>query len=525
MQLLRECMRLWFGLKALALSISLVSFLVTITTWQISAGRLHLVVTIVVVLALDLIAAKAWWTLRKRRPSGRNWALIASASGLGPSILFLIRQPGHYPITVFTGGILGLAGLLAFRARGSALLANDPRRSKKAALAGDGTSKIKDYIAQAISMGIIWMAFQLWNRWAASHGLVRPELISYLLQFNAAVLLSTLFHELGHFAAGWASGKILRMFQVGPFRWAVRSGIWKFEFQLRKFYGGGVAMVAPDLRNFRSRKAFLLLGGPIASLLVGAIFMEVTLITAGHAWETYWVLLSTLATLSIAGFIVNLIPLQQGQYSDGAQLYQIVTDGPWARVHLALAMVGSSAVSPLRPRDFDVNVIHRAADSVPFGERGLLLRLYACLHYLDTNQVSQAIASMQEAEALYQRSSFEKPQGVCAEFVFINAFFKHDLAAAEMWWKRIENLGKIDADADYFRAKTALHWLRGERKEALSAWDRGYDLAQKLPSAGTYDFTRSCYARLRNALDARLRLNQPPLEVAAAHALPMVAAQ
>jgi hypothetical protein len=265
-------------------------------------------------------------------------------------------------------------------------------------------------------------------------------------------------------------------------------------------------MVAPDLRDMRSRQVFLLLGGPVASLVAGLIFMVVTLTAVGHPWGHFWSFLSTLATLSLAGFVVNLIPLKpESQYSDGAQLYQIVTNGPWARVHLAFAMVTTSAVASVRPRDFDVNVIHDAADFVPHGERGLLLRLFACKHYVDDNWVPGALESLQEAEALYEECKFERPQDICAEFTFVNALYKRDLAAAEMWWQRIEAMHGIEPDADYWRAKAALLWLKGELEGARAAWDTGNALAEELPSTGMYDFTRACFARLRKALDASVR--------------------
>jgi len=333
------------------------------------------------------------------------------------------------------------------------------------------------------------------------------------VQMELAVLITTFAHELGHVFAGWASGEILRSFQVGPCRWAIRHGVWKFDLNIRKFYGGSVAMVAPDLRNMRSRQAFLLIGGPVASLVIGTIFIVVTMLAPGHSWQQYWMFLSMLATFSIAAFVGNLIPLRpESMYSDGAQLYQIVTNGPWARVHFAFAMVTSSLVARVRPRDFDVSVINQAADSIPHGERGLLLRLFACIHYQDTNQTPKAIASMDEAAALYEHSAFERPQDICAEFLFVSAFYKHDLAAAELWSRRIDALRKIEHDADYWRAQTAFHWLKGDRDEARDAWERGHALALKLPMAGSYDFTRSCFAKLRAALDAPVQTTPPPLE-------------
>jgi hypothetical protein len=512
MLLFRKLVRFWLGLKALGLLASIIGVLFLISQGRTEFNRTRLIATVMGALALDVSAGIAWWMLKKGKSSARTWAIIASTAALVPSSLYLLLHPGQYPFTVFTGGFLGLAGLVAYFAGDSAIGVDDASAPKKVRIAGDGTSKFHDYFAQAISMGIIWLAFQLWNQWGVAHGLARPRLISYLVQLNIAVLLTTLFHELGHFAAGWACGKILRVLQVGPFRWAVRNGKWRFEFQLRKFYGGGVAMVAPDLHNMRRRQALLLMGGPAASLVVGSVFAMITLNAAGHFWQPYWSLLSTLATLSIAGFVVNMIPLQpQNQYSDGAQIYQILTNGPWARVHLAFAMVTTSAVAPIRPRDFDMNVINQAVDFVRHGERGLLLRLVACKHYIDKHRIPEALAYMLEAEALFEECKFEKPQDICAEFAFVNAFYKRDLAAAELWWQRIETLDRIDTDANYWRAKTALLWLKGEQKEAFGAWQRGSALAQKLPSAGAYDFTRSCFIKLRKALDALIPTTPQPL--------------
>jgi hypothetical protein len=468
----------------------------------------------------DATSAVAWWTLRRGKPSGRAWAIAASIMNLPIPVLSHLRVSNvvanmlHIPEDVI-GIVIGVAGLVAFwpqKAIAQVAKSIPAHVPKPVRISGDGTSKLKDYVSQGMSVAIVWFSFQQWSTWAIQHQLVYPGLVLFFVQMQIAVLLTTFGHELGHLFAGWACGKILRSFQVGPVRWAIRNGVWKFEFNLRKFSGGAVAMVAPDLKNVRSRKAFSLIGGPVASLVMGSIFIVVTLLAPGHPWQQYWMFLSMLATFSLSAFVVNLIPLKPDSlYSDGAQLHQILTDGPWARVHFAFAMVSTSLVSKVRPRNFDVDLINKAAESVPQGERGLLLRLFACLHYLDTNRTSEAIASLEAAEALYDQSIFERPQDICAEFMFVNAFYKRDLAAAEVWSERIEALSGVDRDADYWRAQTALHWLKGQREEALEAWERGNALAQRLPAAGTYEFTRSCFEKLRVALDAPVQRTPPPL--------------
>jgi hypothetical protein len=471
---------------------------------------------VLLLLLLDLLPAAAWWTIKKGKPSARRWAIAASILNLlmgASGIRVWMKMPHmHTWIIYIFYGITGILGLIAFWRNENPAPATVRKQIR---IAGDGTSKIKDYAGQGASITIVWFSAGWWSTFATHHGLVFPGILPFLAQMEIAVLLTTLAHELGHLVAGWASGKVLRSLQVGPFRWAIRNGAWRFEFNLLKFYGGAVGMVTPDLVNVRSRKAFSLIGGPVASLVTGSIFIVATMLTPGKPWQGYWLFFSMMATFSISAFVVNLIPIKPASlYSDGAQLYQIVTNGPWARVHFAFAMVTTSLVSRIRPRDFDINVLNQAADSVPAGDRGLLLRLFACLHYLDRNEIPQAIGSMQEAEALYDQCVFEKPQDVCAEFAFINAFYKRDLPAAERWSQRIEALKKIEPDADYWRARTALLWLRGEQNEARDTWERGNALAQKLPLAGTYDFTRSCFAKLRAELDAPVLTVPPPLQTA-----------
>jgi hypothetical protein len=521
MQTIRTLVRFGFGVQAVAmlgavfLAVTILAMLSHATSIQggpMSTYGLMVTLTVIVPL-LTVIPAITWWKLKRGKPSARRWAIAASILNL---LIFIsgmrawIETPSMSagPFYVLCG-ITGTLGLIAFGRSDRTV-----RRTKSLRVSGDGTSKLTDYAAQGLAVVIIWLSMDLWNRWAGNHNLVPPGFLNFLSQMELAVLITTFAHELGHLAAGWASGKVLRSFQVGPFRWAIRGGAWRFDFNLLRFYSGSVGMVSPDLSNMRSKKAFYVMGGPVASFVLGSVCIMGTLLTPGTAWEPYWMLLSMIANFSIAAFFVNLMPLKpESSYSDGAQLHQIMTNGPWARVHFAFAMVTTSLVSRVRPRDFDVSVLHHAAYSVPNGERGLLLRLFACQHYLDANRTREAIACMEDAEALYDQSVFEKPQDICAEFAFINAFYKRDLAAAELWWSRIEAMRKIEMDADYWRARAGLLWLRSELVEAREAWERGNALAQKLPAAGTYDFVRSGFAKLRSALDVRVEAGPAAMEV------------
>jgi hypothetical protein len=513
MQILRRGVRFCLGMQSLAfLGIIPVAFTVIAALRAqeaaVPAGAYQWVLAFtLMVLLVNLVPTIAWWNLSQGKPSARNWTIAASIPNL---LIFLpaIRAWNYLGIALFgcicaVSGAAGLLGLVAF------WHAADPKPLASDRLPGDGTSQAKDYIALIANMGILWICYYLATRWSEVQHLKAPGLIGGLLLLHAAIVLTTFGHEMGHFAAGWASGMILRRFQAGPFQWAIRNGRWTFQLRLKEFYGGAVDMVLPTVRNIRGREAFQRMGGPVASLTLASIATTAVLSAKGHSWEPYWAFLSMCAAIAWASFVTNLIP---ARYSDGAQLVQLISGGEWAHFHIASALVSRGMVTSLRACDFDVTEIHRAADLVTQGKHGLLLRLHACIHYLEVGRIPEALASLHAAEGLYEQDNFENPGDICAEFVFINAFYKRDLTAAEFWWRRIEALGRIDFDADYWRAATALLWLKGERERTELAWTRGNALAQKLPSAGVYDRTRACFVDLRAALDARGQEGPPSAE-------------
>jgi hypothetical protein len=512
---LAKVVRFCFGLQALALVGDVAALIIPLVflSRRATSGRLHADVGPVILaalggLAVDLFPAIAWWTLKQGKQSGRAWAVTASfidliaipATGHARSFR-LFSKALHLPLWGVSA-LVGVAGLVAFSRKQVADEVADAHQPKPLRVSGDGTSGYKDRIASAVGIAILLLSYYWWMHWGAAQHLRRHGLLMGLVELQIAILVSTLGHELGHLVAGWLSDMSLRSFQVGPLQWAIRNGHWKFDFQLGRLSGGAVGMVPIHLKNMRGRKAFMILGGPIASLLMGAITGVAALSARGHAWEPLWAVLSMTAVISSVGFIVNLIPQKpDAQYSDGAQIYQVVTNGPWAQVHLAFAMATSSLVTSTRPRDFDVALINRAGDFIKQGSRALLLRLLACKHYIDAGDLSEALVHLEKAEGLWAGAQLKEIADICAAFVFYCAVYRRDATAAELWWRRLETQAKVDFDADYWKARASIMWLRNQPAEAFHAWERGNALAAKLPDVGAYEFTRSCFERLRSVLD------------------------
>lgn len=88
------------------------------------------------------------------------------------------------------------------------------------------------------------------------------------------------------------------------------------------------------------------------------------------------------------------------------------------------------------------------------------------------------------------------------EFVYGNAAVKHDLAAAHLWWERMEAKGKTRDKINYWKARAAMLWIEGSIAQAREAWRNADAWARQMPSAGVYDRHRDNIAQLGALLDA-----------------------
>jgi hypothetical protein len=315
----------------------------------------------------------------------------------------------------------------------------------------------------------------------------------------ALVLLAiTVVHELGHAATGLALGMRLRAFIAGPFQWRIREGRWDFQFKPTGILlPEGAAGVVPTTADFsRAHSLIVSAAGVFANLATGLIALWAA--SAARAWG----FLALFGAWSVTQGAMNLLPLRvAGSYSDGAMMYQLLSGGPWGDFHRSLAVVGSSLVTPMRPRDFDIATLQRAAKGIAQGPQGLLLRLCAYTCFFDQDRIPEAGEMLREAALVYPQCAAEIPAELHTDLVFGSAYVLCDAKAAREWWTRMEAKNPTRFNADYWRAASALHWIEGDLKAADEAWEKSNAEAQQLPKAGAYEFERYCCNKLRVALD------------------------
>jgi hypothetical protein len=207
---------------------------------------------------------------------------------------------------------------------------------------------------------------------------------------------------------------------------------------------------------------------------------------------------------------MNLIPVRlQDNYSDGAQIYQLLSGGAWADFHRVLALAGASTVSPVRPRDYDIEAIRRACKTIMQGRHGLLLHLLAYSYFLDHGNVTAAGEEVVQAVSIYNTSVSEAPAELVSCFVFSSAYILRSAETACQWWAHFE-AKKPDQNSDFWLAHGALSWVEGDSKIAQKSLERAEALTHSLPEAGAYEFERYRCSLLRRALDEVPVVAPPP---------------
>lgn len=458
-----------------------------------------------------VVNGMSWWTVFRKRSSARLWGIAASLLVVLFYLIVVIPLGAWDNIAPFAVWMqlsfilaIGIAGLAAFACpfEFPTKIQDNPH------IPGDGTGGFSQKIVLLVSIAAGCAVFSWWIRSMEAQDTFQDlGPWSVLLLATLVDFLIVILHEFGHAVTALALGMKLRAFTVGPFQWGVRDGKWQFQFKITGIlFGEGATGAVPSTTDFpRWRSVWVTAAGPLVNLLAGAVALWVAFrLKSGSHLQTSGVLF-LFAGWSLVIAVANLLPFKtRNSYSDGASIYQQLSRGPWGDFHRVRATVVSSLVTSARPRNYDIQSMLRAADGITQGPRAIILRLWAYTHFLDCGCIAEASKALTETESIYERNITSIPAEFLTVFVFGDAYVRRDAAAARKMWTQMEARKPIRFNVDYWIAKSALHWIEGNLKEANEALDKANKLAQQLPQAGAYEFDRYRCSLLRQAMD------QPP---------------
>ncbi len=462
--------------------------------------RIELFASMLVVFAAVFVTA--WWNFLKATTSARVWGLVASSLYLFTALLPSIVTRHLHAINPMLVA-MAVMGFVAFGKRLRVKLAANVEET--VSISGDFTSSHLNRFAQGVTFGLSLGAYLWWQGWLKTEHVTALDSMLTRSVLTLVVLLAiTSIHETGHAIVGLLCGMRLRAFFIGPFQWRVRDARWEFEFKPKGLIlADGITALIPGNGKLLSWQYLsMMAAGSLINLLSGSLALYVVF-HSGYAFPAPVTgVIALFGAWSLGLAAANLIPFRTPQgYSDGAIVMQLVDGGAFAEFHLSIARIGSSLVSALRPRDYDIGSIRTAARGVACGRQALLMWLYAFSHSIDSGKTQEADDSLAQAELVCLQSAPNIPAELHTTFIFGNAIVRRDPVATRFWWNRMQAKNPTRFNADYWRAESALHWIEGNLDEANSAWEKSRALADQLPQAGAYDFSRHCCTLLKREID------------------------
>jgi len=451
------------------------------------------------------IFGAASWTVSTGKRWARGWGIAASVLNVLVALpsLYFGRAPGSLLAVGIGMGAVGITGIVVFSIPSKFTTSTAGGAAYQSA-PGDGTNAVLNRLVWLLGAILGVAGMRWWAHWSQVQMLPDQSGWIQTLWVVPVLAVTIVVHELGHAIAARTVDMKISSFVLGPLAWRITDGRWKFKFSMSgpASVGGAIGVVSTRADEPRWYRVWILMAGPIANLILGLIAFSLAMTAKDSYYKGFWGVLADLATINLGVFVVNLIPLRVGGfYSDGANIYQMLSGGYWADHHRVHALTVSTRFTGLRPRDYDLAAVDRLLPNAPSPFYVLFCRLYTYECHLDRGEMARALEALEKAEIASRESEENLTIEICAEFVFSLAYVKRDAIAARNWWRRLETMPPTLSPSDYWLAHCALNWIEGDLETANQSWQKGNALAQLLPNAGTYDYDRQWFSFLREAID------------------------
>src|SRR5579872_593230 len=299
-------------------------------------------------------------------------------------------------------------------------------------------------------------------------------------------------HELGHLAAGKLAGMNPAAIMVGGLKIFKSGDRWICRFDFRQLLGGGVAAPLARKGHSNGSKAFMVAGGPLATLLLAVIGG----VTSG--WT------GSLCSINLFLLASTMLPVQGVNKSDIPRIWQLLRDRQGAQSWAALIQIQTQDMEGVLPRDWDPEIVAQMLHSDPKSGDYAYRQLLAFYRQLDLGDSELALQHLETALAT-SAAGGNVVQHLCfLEASASSALYRHNAAAAHTWLARAI---KVRRAVTKNGAEAAIAQSEGRYQDALRYWDAAQAyLAKKKLDSGLVRFARRIIAdhqqECRQALSA-----------------------
>jgi hypothetical protein len=322
-----------------------------------------------------------------------------------------------------------------------------------------------------------------------------------LLLLPATLFLVILIHELGHLCGGWMRGMRFLLLIVGPLRLRRTLSGLKLDWFVNGGTFGGLAAAMPDpQRSMRGQLLPLVMGGPLASLLLAGVALWLATGSDGR-WSAHLLILGGLSALI---FVATAVPTRAGGFlSDGRQCLEMLRGGAAVEQRAMLMAAYAQSLSGVRPRDRDPAPLARAlALSGDEPLRDITAALMAYQLALDRREMAAAGEWVDTLAAGHDAYPAGFRQGLACEIAYFSARYRGDADTAKLWYARAQG-GVVEASQRAL-AEAAIALADGDAALALRSVLRGEQRLRDSSDAGSIPLLQDELAALRRDAEAEL---------------------
>jgi hypothetical protein len=290
-----------------------------------------------------------------------------------------------------------------------------------------------------------------------------------------AALTAGSTHEMGHILAGWFFSFKLKQIKIGPVHLGRHS-------RCGEPYCGdvitlGAAVLEPrvsdqDDATLRRRLLFLMLGGPLASILLAGALETVQYM----AHPRFLVGFSLHVGAAFSGLIAIAASLpdvnRRGIFSDGARLLMLLRNDAKAERWLSNIRCQIALNQGRHPRDWDQACVARGAALSDDSRDAYVARWLAYLWAAERQDITCATKFLEGALEVLSYSTPKMRDHLFLEAAVFQAWFRDNPSKALFWVYRIRNnkLTRMQKQ----RLDIALLWSEGRLFDAWEKLGTGY---------------------------------------------------
>jgi hypothetical protein len=319
-----------------------------------------------------------------------------------------------------------------------------------------------------------------------------------------AFFLAVATHELGHLVGGWIVGFHFSFIQVGPFSLRIEHGRLKVAVSREISNLGYAGMHVGKIARLHRRFPTFIASGPLSNLLSAGMTIVASqyfIPSVNKSWIS--VPVTQFLVISLLLGLIGFTPA--GYNSDGSRLSMLCFNSGRARRWITITALANSMNNGSRGKDWKQTWLNRATSI----RDSSVDEFYAnWMAYISTNDRKDVLRSEQYLERCLELTPFLSTTFralVAQEAAVFSGWFRTDSALSEKWNSQVRKSNPLHP-LMAIRVDVALSCARQDYEAALSEWEKGLMIIEKVPVRPSTRFLRESWMEWKAEIEEKQQL-------------------